>query len=724
MTLPVFKSPQYAVIQFDGILPVFGADDYKCENDNIESFKIKLISGISFMENQVLEVDFASEVYGDLSINSIIDSQGEWAAIAESSEQNKFAILADAYGYCPVFYSIVDNCGVFVSDSFQGVMSGLRDFEVERHLNTTNYTTLLAGQGPQFQNSFSHATMALEVRILPVEELLLVSQTCIQFVSRSNFGAAAFETSYENALRRGVESSSVVVNALNDLEDHSKRVTLSGGVDSRLTFGILAASSANINFDVHSIDPRNWGTPGTRDVIERDIKISNEIRSAYDLSWWKPGKRDALSLDFRESLALHQSYRSNFSFLFAPSSMHVMFQRPLITLRGGGGELIRSTDGGVSMSKALRGDPDSDIHDVGHWLARKYLGTALLTSEYRERAYASVSDSFVSTTGETFEERMNSFYFNYRNRAHFGHTRHTASTNETALHLLSNPYFLQASKLIPFESRASGQMVKDIFSETSSGLRNYPFENKHWSDVLSTVRYDSYDWSNDSWKDSVANRSGIPLAFRPGWDRGQRGEKYRFDRSQASINYIVEGFSVLEDLISPDERSSIREQHLMILENVRKKKVNPFHLVAKVASALDVFFVPTSGTRRLFSLTPSRGIISSRARIVPTIPSFPNDGINNASIFEQRPTIIMNDLGFLVRSNPVLNGDQDYVYAFYLYKDGKKIDQVWYQKYSSTTFSLERRPGVYHAIAFARYVGRSSPTFQEPTSKVSVPDQK
>lgn len=709
MPLSLYKSSQYIYVDlgqgFHGSARTDGV-----VNIEPDSFTVKAISGLNFSIHGLTESDFSNEFH-DIPVRQILDSSGEWLAVAQSHSKSLMLVLADSYGYSPIFYSLVKDQGIIISDSFQGVVAGLRDYGITLHLDVANYTTLLAAKGPQFQNAFSHRTMSEEVKILPNDRVILLESGVARIIPRKSLGGSSAESSYEKALSRGIVRAQQLLQSVNESEDFDRRITLSGGVDSRLTFAILASATGNVNFDIHSIDPRAWKTPSTRHVIERDITVAENIRESYGLSWWRPGAREVLSIDFMESLAIFQSYRSNYSFLFSPSSTHMLYKKPLITVRGGGGELLRSTDGGVSMSKAHKDDGVSNGTQAT-WLAGKYLRSAALLPAFKEMAYDAVEKAFSDMPGYTFEQQMNAFYFRYRNRAHFGHSRHSAASNEIGIHLLSNPDFLRASEILNFEERSDGRMVKDIFNRTASELLDIPFENEKWNDKLSNATYGSLDWKSINWQNSVRRANG-EVSFRDGWNRGQRGENFSYDVQQSLLNYIREGFMVIEDFVESDIRAHLHEQHVLILSSLAQKKLNANQIVAKLASALDVFFPTSTSNRRLFNLA---NVARPSFKKVVSLPPCPRDGYNNKPVIELFPTLEKTSSGFKVCANPTPSREFEFMYAFYLLKDKDKIAQVWYGKESHVEFAVQHSDGSYKAIAFARFRKKKGPpTFQQST---------
>lgn len=679
--------------------------------NGVEQFRLISMSGICICEDQFFASEFNDRHSKNLPMQKIIDGSGEWVAIGETAEGDQYLVLADTYGYAPLFYSYVQDQGLIASNNFQGVVAGLRDVGVEPELDLVNYFTLLGSSTPQFQNAYASTTMSLHVKILSPSNALIISKDSFKVVERSSLTDHMDKPCYDTLLRRGVSTSINMIKSLQPFHQN-RRITLSGGVDSRLTLGLLKESGETKNFDVHTIDPRTWKSSSGIETLTNDINIANSIRENYALNWWGPGKRDAVSLSYAESLSTHQHFRSNYSFTFSPGSIHPMYKDSLLTIRGGGGELLRATDGGASMSKLVMA---ADVEQEAYvpWVARRMLKSSIIPDPYFDPSLQSLISSFDTCKGSNFEEQMNFFYYTYRNRAHFGHTRHTRSTNETLFLPLSNQFFLEAARMIDFEERKGGKVVRDIFAELDPFLLSLPFESKHWNKMLQAADYDSYDWNNTAWVQSIASRDRASINFINNWARGDRGEQFAFDPKKSGINFLREGFSVIEDCVKPDTRATVQKFHHDVLNFVYRGKFNPHHLVAKLASALDVFF-PPSHSNGTFINGDLRSPLAPQVFYTSQNPCEFSE-LPYKEILELNPNIIKLDDGFRVEAKPTSCRKDDFVYAFYLLKNGKRIDYQWYSDCTSVDFIVPIDPGRYEAIAFARLKGKERYTFQDRT---------
>lgn len=716
-----FNQPQYVSFETDANSI---SNDNSSERDDLANFNVCYFSGISIGRKGFINGKFKDSNDLSLDISDIRYSYGEWIAIAGSAQEDKkrYIIFGDDYGYCPIFYTLVPGNILIISDTFQGVISALEASNLKQELNIVNYVTAISSQLSHFQNSFSQYTMAKEIKILMPGQYLFVSDSSI---SVSEWDRLDSSKTYESSLRDAVGLACSALEVVNELPNLTRRLTLSGGVDSRVALSLLKHAGVEKSYGVFSMDPRTWTNSATKEVIQHDVVIADSIRQSCEMGWWSPGERSMLSVDFMESLAAYQSYRSNYSYTFKPGSTHTIQAKTLVTVRGGGGEMLRSTEGGLAMSKKFEsehGQHSVSINEEAEWIAELYTKNTLILEEFKGVTKSLIIDSYLNSKGTSFEERMNSFYFNYRNRAHFGHIRHASSVNDLNIHILSNPYFLEASRKSSFEERKLGSLVKDIFSATASELLSFPFESILWTGRLAKNPVD-IDLDSDTWMRSYDHDSQArpPATFLDGWSRGERGENFTFDPEQSSINFVIKGFDIIESRVPASVRADLKRQHEVVLKALRQKKLNPFGISAKVASALDVFTpYSASGHEVRLSCKASHGTRMANQILSPMKPRIIADGISNIPVFEQRPEISFGEGLITVRANPQGWTGPRMDFAFYLLKDGKRVDQRWYEESELAVFTAKFGNGTYSAISFARPRGLEGPTYRMSVGTIQV----
>lgn len=676
-------------------------------NDLLES---ELVSGygIAYLPEAV---NLQNAVCGEQQtprVASVVNALGEWFGVFQSRASEgtrEYIVLADNYGYCPVFYSVTHEHGVFISDSFNAVSSALDSIGVSKTLNVGNYLSLLACRGPQFQNLISDATMAEEISILPNDKFMKVTAKGVTIHPRSDLNSALQLDSIDALIEKGINLATGALAEIHASGIDHRRITLSGGVDSRLVLALLEASGHHDDFQVDSVDPRKWGNKETTHVIERDISIAETLRQTYGLDWWVGPQKKGMSCGFEESLHYFQGHRSNYSFLFRPSSVIPYFEDTSVTLRGGGGELLRATEGGAIMDRRLNNDHKDGLsqEESANWFANFYLNGSPVIQELIEPTRRHLSSAFYKRSTPDFMESMNEYYFAHRNRAHFGTSRKEFHANDINLHPLSNTYFKSAAKAMKLEERSNGDLVRKLFKKLNSQLLEIPFESQRWSKLLNGTMEE--DTNSDLWKQSYdqVDRSTDSLVFASNFVRGSRSEKYLFDGMQKAINFLKYSFQVIEDMSSRDLAVILRKQHVKFISLAEKGLIDPYQAVSKVASATDIYYPQSlSSSIRVFRTLSGKNIGPLSISIGGSAPNVTLNGYSELAAHEQTINFKMENGRFIINLIIGSSRTPELEYAFYLMRDGQKVSQEWYQANKEMVFEGPFEPGKYTSIGFAR----------------------
>src|SRR5699024_5487457 len=334
---------------------------------------------------------------------------------------------------------------------------------------------------------------------------------------------------YDAALQRAVEyTSQTISNYVTNSSEMTPLITLTGGVDSRLVLAFLKSTGFLRNFKVWTMDPRNKKSPNQRRIYTTDVQIANQIRKAYNLEWMPIRKRKKVSVSFAESLARHQSYSSNYSFQFYPSKFLLFEKEPLLTLRGGGGEILRGTSG-AQLAKKDYTEYLGTGGKLGQadWAASDFLSRSVLTEPMRKVAHNFLVNQLDIQGGSTVRENLDLYYRDQRNRAHFGHHRMSESRNDFILQALSNPYMQRLVELSGYEYLSANGIVFDLFNATEPKLRRFPFESEAAHSQLFKPSIKKFKYKDrDSWKSdfNTLKKSSSEYYYAFAAEPGMRGE--------------------------------------------------------------------------------------------------------------------------------------------------------------------------------------------------------
>lgn len=657
-------------------------------------------SGIALDQTQSWNSELAA-LNEPTPLSAVRDLLGEWLALARRQIANKYEFLAftDHSGFGTLFYAHIPYKMIILADSFHGVVRGLEHHASPRSLDIENYLTALSLPGAQFRTKFSARTMANEIRVLEPGWMMLISDDNVSLLPRSLTQGASTLVSYENAIHRGLAYTEKLLHQLPELMGGGAFTHLSGGVDSRLIFAMIDAFGLAQKYPVHSGDPRDVHNQASKRVILEDIRIADHLRSEYHFEWWTKRERRSIPLAFLDHLHSFQSFRSNISFQYSPGLSKSKLTHPQVSLRGGGGEMLRTTGGAETIStQHKKRTDDSNTLD---WLLAYYMKGIIGSPETKQIVSNHLTRLIRNTQSDTLQECLNKLYFTTRNQAHFGHMRQSLSGNDLPVHILSNPYFLRASELLDSQARHQGQLVEDLFlyldrSEMLKIPFESPFRSKHVTDGVIPV--DDTSWSNAL--DSVMRQ--VPSNALPHQRRFNTAEGLSHAQLvDSASNFVILGMN----LISSMDRSHTKildAFHKTIVNRLTNKRIALGPLVAKVAAALDIYFPSAhSGTSLTFSTSNNSG----RPHGFPQ--SSLNGNLSMSAVFGQssimhEPKITIYQSQVIAEANPMGDAPEQVEFAFYLKLNGKKINERWYTSSSVADFTLTNETGHLTVESFIR----------------------
>lgn len=568
--------------------------------------RVRSVSGILSDPTRYWSLSHSAELPAPCTVAEIIDSPGEWTAIAsnKTGEKNQFLVFGDTSGFAPIFFSLLPGRAAVVSDTFSGAVQGVMNLGGKLTLNLENYLTLLGGKSPTFRNLVSTETMSNEIRILPHNKALYVSSNSVILLEREKLSGANIIQDYDSALDQGIEIASRSMKRLMTAHPGATpAITLTGGADSRSVFAILLTTGMAKEFGLWTIDPRERKSPYQKKVFTADIEIANELRHRYNLSWMSPLAREKISVSYEESLAYHQSFNSNFAFTFNPVSSISFNTRPAVTLRGGGGEILRGSGGARNaQSRYNKFVSEGGPEDIITWSVNHYLRGSIMSEESEVIAKEFISRNLSLCDGVNVREIVDTYYRHTRNRGHFGHARKSASANDMLMQSLTTPHLLRAMELLNYEDKDSGRLVIDILDRVDSQLRAVPFENPLTDAELRGTNQPPYRFlDRNGWESDYDKRgkAAVSSGFRPLWEPGARHEDWEASISQKNRDFIRFGFEQIVEMVSPEYREILIKQQRIVTDHIDRETIPAGPIASKVASALDVFFplsLDTAGT--------------------------------------------------------------------------------------------------------------------------------
>lgn len=697
----LFRPADFVTIQLDGGLSA--APPEPTSLSNLQNYRVARVGGLAVGEDFAVESRISTPLFQSLTLSKFQDAIGEWMAIGEKQTSNgaEYLVIGDSSGYCPIFFAETQN-HVVVADTFMGAVHGLKQLGSNPELDVAHYIATLFPVHPHFDNPSVRRTMSSKIQILGIDEALFIQGSRLQVIDRYALWPSNSVT-YEGLLERGSQLVRSSIRQLSNVEGLQKVLSLSGGVDSRLVLSLISSSGFTDEFELSSVDPRTWKNKNTREVIERDVAIADKIRTDLGLEWSTVGEREFLQFDFRDSLYFHQSYKSNFAHSFSAPPGHTVQGRLKITFRGGGGELLRTTLTGERIAEQIRNRsrPLSENQGFIDW----YMSRFPMLKQERPLVQEYMADTFNTVNGNSLTEKLNELYRNTRNRTHFGHVRQSGSTNNYAFHPLSNQYFIQATRMLDFEVRSNGKIVRDLFNLNDPSLLDLPFENQNSTDAIANIKARDVAISNGSWQKPMdrVNAARSSSTARKHWAREERLIKAPFDKIESSRAFTAQGMKLLEDFVEPEFVKTIRRINARAFEQAQTNKSIYLPLSTKVASALDVFLPSQPAGRHVQLFTSNSGKLRTTniSKVKIDFPVRIQDGWHNQSIPEFTPELSIVDENAIVSIGLTTKYQSTIEFAIYFYKNNRRIDKSWYSDETEVTFQLTG-PGIYFAQIFYR----------------------
>ena len=689
------------------------------------------LDGDFYSPSRAYRASFSDTHSPSIPLAEALDATGEWVGLFErAGNPRSYIIIADPLGYNPVFYAKVDD-GVVISASFPSISATLNRFGIQARLNLPYYVTSLLNTHPHFDNPDVGQTMHPLVRILAPNEALIADSGGVRTISRSSLYPQKLNQNYEELLAKGIQTSEEIVQNLVTQGTSEPRISLSGGVDSRLVFALVKNAGALEKFQLATVDPRTWKTKATQNVIDKDMLISDHLRRLHGLDWASNGERIKIDFDFWDALEFYSGYRSNFSYNFTPMTSLTVSANPITTLRGGGGEMLRSTLTGARIKKAVQRRAKTQSSDTDRLLTNWYIQSNTHSRSFRDYVYSSMFRAFEKLPGSSIEEKMNYQYLFGRNRTHFGHGRISATTQNSALHLLSNAYFMQSREHMNFEDRSQGKLVADIYAMTDPTLLHIPFENEESTEKLCTPPLVNSIDQTTSWMDALDAKvadSG-KITSEASWAAARRGIESPYNGVAASAEFLRRGFRTLEDFVHPDDLNIIHKLHFEALRRSENSTRNLHNLVGKLSSALDVF-LPNDSAPKITTLRVSDYIGSnSGTEGRPTVRELRSSVSNGWHNTEMSGLIVHLEVEAgeaVVKVESAARTGYVGEFAVYLYANGKRVDKSWFSTAPKRSFPLQEVSGTIQAEVFLRKtsLGRPSYGFRSKQVRLPLPEEE
>ncbi|WP_193010951.1 hypothetical protein, partial [Psychrobacter aquimaris] len=215
--------------------------------------------------------------------------------------------------------------------------------------------------------------------------------------------------------------------------------------------------------------------------------VSNFLAQKYKMKFSQLGEHVKLDLSPEESLESVLSHWSQFSWTIKPLNRAIFPKNVYLTLRGGGGELIRASAASrkaiVDIEKNNSSFSVLDIASQVDDLFDLFVSTDSIPSEYIDKCRVLFSESFIFDKNYSLEQNIDWHYHYYRNRSHFGQYISFYARNEVTFHPLMQKEFFYAANCIDLTARREGKVCYDIIEKLEPQLNKITFDDGFWPHI-------------------------------------------------------------------------------------------------------------------------------------------------------------------------------------------------------------------------------------------------
>ncbi|WP_156000872.1 hypothetical protein [Thioalkalivibrio sp. ALJT] len=371
--------------------------------------------------------------------------QGQFCSLVK--EKDSFYLITDILGSEPVFYYSSSQGWAF-SNSLYHLAQHLIDNKVSLSINDS--------VAEYFGLKYSLCEQLIGPQTFVREIFLMMQGEMLQIDTDSSLNAVAVsliktpnkksykKKSYSGCVVDGVREVGNVLHTLEKLYPGSISIDLTGGVDSRVVFGIASRALESID-KIHVTSSVNQ---------KRDYEVAKKITKYFDIKLdnRKPSviKNDELS---------YKTWKAFNLGVYAPISKPVLSpnRHEWFHVHGGAGEVLRSFY------------PNSPSKTVD--VLEKKFGCDL-------QGLRMIMKEFCELRGLDFncKSSMSSIYLESRSRIHFGRPSFCHSLHRVFMPL-ANVNFMEAAQKLSHEELSRSKVLFDILSATAPELLGFDYDD-------------------------------------------------------------------------------------------------------------------------------------------------------------------------------------------------------------------------------------------------------
>ena len=626
---------------------------------------------------------------------------GSWLGFFYDQESEKGLFSTDYFGFGSIFYTVIRNalCStLIVGDSFRGVVKKRKEFINKLDISWEVALPHLITNTNLFSTRCSSRTFAKDINILHHDEIIIFDKFGISVINKSSFINTA-EHDYNYWLDKGIERAISIINSAGETNAVNE-ISLSGGKDSRALLGLILKSN-NKKITAYTAAPLGVAPGESREILEKDFKLSCMLTEKYNVPWNLNNQFSEYRVSFDEALESWQNLRGNLSFDLRPKYSQVVNKNE-IRFTGIGGELFRSYIGigyihGFPAWWNSCGKTKASIRLDLTSLFKVLCSPAFIEPEIYKAALTNFVDSLDFGYGSDVISQLDINYIQYRSRCHSA--VHSTHSREGALlaYPLCLPEFVIASRKLPREEQEGGRTLFDIIEKTCPNLNTLDYASPPWpSNYLTKGHINS--WYNISGQgQSVLYKEMVSARTKSIDHRGLA----QHDFKQSALCRLEENMNKLRIHAEFEGLTFFEGVTQRVARAYQKNDQSLYALVSKTQTLLDIIeplninvacctlsFNTATAPYVNQSVSPplkQYGLEANQTQ-KKILSKFSDicESIDMSSIkFEAN----INEINKKVVVN-IVNRPENCQVACYLYINGHKVDQVWYDLNDILIFNL------------------------------------
>lgn len=398
-------------------------------------------------------------------------------------------------------------------------------------LNSTVALSMLFSDHTFFSQQYmSHEMLSCGISVVPIDKRASLRDGVLTLRGKQVFEKtiASEPGNYAELVRCGVNEIIKNVSDIFESPFFGKIIVdLSGGKDSRLVLGsVLRQNGWSNRIALNTID-----VPSSQ-----DLPIACGIANHFGASFYAGTDIPQAPFSAEQNLNLWRSYfHGLYHRMGVATWTYEGRNTDTLCFSGGSGEILRTF-----WYSNLRRDvlPKDDIRTFANRLVKR-----IIKEPFAAPGNAgTISDHLVSVLeplpGANLNEKLESHYLYFRNRAHFGLRGFSFYHDCATWFPLMSASLLKAAHSLPFEERAAGRLVRDAMRALAPVLLRFPFDGTKLEENESEIEINS---DRSAWEAATAATAKRRIISRAG--------------QKPTLNWAEFYGKVLENVIQAHEES-------------------------------------------------------------------------------------------------------------------------------------------------------------------------